>query len=193
MFRIASFQRVRPFGLRGKERPIPAPVSPAPSKIPYGEFSPVRLQTSIHLQPSSTERGLICRLPLSQTATRFECPVTWTFVPYEHAGCRQKSRSSSGPWLRSRFCCPAASSLTMATSESLRSRDVLFIFVHRVQETAPKPQSFPNLLCLSFGTCRLPYPGGSDDFIRLFIHRRCCFHPMRRDSTTALPGQSGPA
>jgi len=52
MFRITSFQRVRPFGLRGKKRPIPAPVSPAPSKIPYGGFSPVRLQASCQRRPS---------------------------------------------------------------------------------------------------------------------------------------------
>ena len=52
MFRMTSFRCVRPFGLRGKKRPIPAPVSPAPSKIPYGEFSPVRLQTSCQRRPS---------------------------------------------------------------------------------------------------------------------------------------------
>ena len=52
MFRMNSFRCIRPFGLRGKKRPIPAPVSPAPSKIPYGEFSPVRLQTSCQRRPS---------------------------------------------------------------------------------------------------------------------------------------------
>lgn len=62
-------------------------------------------------------------------------------------------------------------------------------FVHSVCQR----QNFPNLLCLSVGMCRLPYPGGSDDFIQLFIRHRCCFHPLERDSTTALSGQSGPA
>jgi hypothetical protein len=45
MFRMNGFQCFRPFGQRGKWPPIPAPVSAAPSKIPYGGFSPVRLQT----------------------------------------------------------------------------------------------------------------------------------------------------
>jgi hypothetical protein len=35
-----------------KKRPIPAPVSPALSKIPYGGFSPVRLQASCQRRPS---------------------------------------------------------------------------------------------------------------------------------------------
>ena len=88
MFRIARFQRIRPFGQRGKERPIHAPVSPALSKIPYGGFSPVRLQTSIRVQPSSAGRGLICTFLPPRTSTRLQCPVSWTCVPSERAECR---------------------------------------------------------------------------------------------------------
>ena len=188
MFRIASFQRIRPFGLRGKERPIPASVSPTPSKIPYGGFSPVGLQTSIRVPPSSAQHGLIGTFLPRQASTRFYCPVTWTCVPSERAERRLRITrpvalgSAAGSivqppqrllWPHPRLCAPPR---LMNSSLALLKR-----------------QRFPNLLCLSFGMCRLPYPGGFNDFIRLFIHRRCCFHPMRRDSTTALPGRSGPA
>jgi hypothetical protein len=99
MFRMNSFQCFRPFGLRGKWPPIPAPVSPAPSKIPYGGFSPVRLQTSIRWPPSSAGGGLIGQFPLLRSATRFvsgyldfrpirtrrrpskEPPVQWPLAP----------------------------------------------------------------------------------------------------------------
>ena len=160
----------------------PCTRSPAPSKIPYGGFSPVRLQTSIRAPPSSAQRRLIDTFLPRRASTRFSCPVSWTCVPSERAGRRPQNHSSSGPWLRSRFYCPAASTLTMATSETLALRHGLCIRPQRYSSA----RGSPIYSCLSFGMCRLPYPGGSDDFIRLFIHRRCCFHPMRRDSTTAL-------
>ena len=40
----------------------------------------------------------------------------------------------------------------------------LIIYSVASKGTALKRQSFPNLLCLSFDTCRLPYPGGSGNF-----------------------------
>ena len=45
----------------GKGRPagsIELRVSPSPSKIPYGGFSPVRLQMDRQWRPSTTSRGL---------------------------------------------------------------------------------------------------------------------------------------
>ena len=33
---------------------------------------------------------------------------------------------------------------------------------------------------MSFDTCRLPYPGGSGDFLRLLIRPQFCFRPKRR-------------
>jgi len=66
---------------------------------------------------------------------------------------------SRGPWLANGLCCPAGSSLTMASSAAvvlsrpfLRYRPGLYLSAeaHRV----------PNLLCLSLLPCRLPYPGG---------------------------------
>ena len=47
MSRSIGFRCIRPFELRGKEPPDRAYVSSSPSKIPYGGFSPVRLQTGL--------------------------------------------------------------------------------------------------------------------------------------------------
>ena len=56
-FRSIGFRCISPFGRRGKEPPDPAYVSFSPSKIPYGGFSPVRLQTGLPpLRPSAQTR-----------------------------------------------------------------------------------------------------------------------------------------
>src|SRR5512139_1202925 len=49
------------------------PVSSSPSKIPYGGFSPVRLQTGIPPRPSLTERDLSAR----PTSARTPSAYTW--------------------------------------------------------------------------------------------------------------------
>src|SRR6266481_8055691 len=93
-------------------------VSSAPSKIPYGGFSPVRLQTRLTPRPPSPAclRLLIgrhCRYLVSRRFVRSgSC---------DQAAPRtsDRDRGSSGPWLPSRLYCPAGSSLTMATSAPL--------------------------------------------------------------------------
>jgi hypothetical protein len=90
-------------------------VSPAPSKIPYGGFSPVRLQTHLTPRPPSPayRRRLIGRHYSYLHPRRL----------FRNRTCVQaapkisdQNRGSSGPWLPSRLYCPAGSSLTMATS-----------------------------------------------------------------------------
>jgi hypothetical protein len=58
---VSDFRCVRPFGLRGKWPPDHQHVSSSLSKIPYGGFSPVRLQTGIQPRPSSTMPSLSAR------------------------------------------------------------------------------------------------------------------------------------
>ena len=58
---VSDFQCVRPFGLRGKWPPDHQHVSSSLSKIPYGGFSPVRLQTGFQPRPSSTMSSLSAR------------------------------------------------------------------------------------------------------------------------------------
>ena len=77
-------------------------------------------------------------------------------------GVSAASLRSRGPWLASGLCCPAGSSLTMASSEPL----------------APPPaygraspggyrgeQRVPTFSCLSVLPCRLPYPGGFGGYV----------------------------
>jgi hypothetical protein len=95
-------------------------VSPTLSKIPYGGFSPVRLQTRLshgHLRqrvgtpaysPSLSEISFPSFLSVVRACARAAL------------GTSDTHHESSGPWLRHRLCCPAASLLTMATSETLK-------------------------------------------------------------------------
>jgi len=102
-------------------------VSSAPSKIPYGGFSPVRLQAGCQRRPSSPNGDF-------DASTVEVWPAR---VWFRSRACAQAARAASdtthrpsGPWLRQRLCCPPASSLTMAASELLR-RSAGFIWYSR--------------------------------------------------------------
>jgi len=105
-------------------------VFPSPSKIPYGGFSPVRLQTGIPPRPSP---GGIQRIsPRLPTYTWRQSGLS-AFAAHQranrrrhgdsrtkrHVGCLHRTIPSRGPWLASALCCHAGSSLTMASSEPL--------------------------------------------------------------------------
>ena len=92
-----------------------SPCFPSPSKIPYGGFSPVRLQTGFRPRPSSHEARTYTR-PESSTSRPQMAPcgqAVGVGVP------RSQALRSRGPWLANGLCCPARSSLTMASSEPL--------------------------------------------------------------------------
>jgi hypothetical protein len=109
-------------------------VFPSPSKIPYGGFSPVRLQTGIQPPSSSPGRGLSAarmraaprtyrRLQPKHperaahpraTRSRIVCIRPKRHTPQQH-----RAIPSRGPWLPSGLCCPAGSSLTTASSAPL--------------------------------------------------------------------------
>jgi hypothetical protein len=86
-------------------------VSSPPSKIPYGGFSPVRLQTGC----------------LTATFARRAYTQPPAHAPQAPGYRRSKSApgaitcalQSRGPWLASGLSCPAGSLLTMASSEPL--------------------------------------------------------------------------
>jgi hypothetical protein len=103
-------------------------VSSAPSKIPYGGFSPVRLQTGCQPRPSWLApfiRGHSRGLPGERCFRSRVSPAALTVSDTTHP--------SSGPWLRQRLFCPPASSLTMATSELLRTPSGLCAYPRRSQ------------------------------------------------------------
>src|SRR6266498_5865485 len=86
-------------------------VSSAPSKIPYGGFSPVRLQTRLTPRPPSRAYrhpliGRHCRYLVSRRFTRSRSFDQTAPRTSDH------DRESSGPWLPVRLYCPVSSSLT---------------------------------------------------------------------------------
>src|SRR5208337_3327397 len=118
-------------------------VSPSPSKIPYGGFSPVRLQTGIPPRPSPARSGSSLHpapayTRLKSLSRKRATSRSGTFV---QAALSPSDRTlpSRGPWLASGFCCPIGSTLTMTSSETLGSSRPTYDFADR----------FPNLLCLS--------------------------------------------
>jgi hypothetical protein len=91
-------------------------VSSTPSKIPYGGFSPVRLQTGCQERPSPSHSGLIRSHSSYLLRTRYSVVG---LASKRYVRPLTRTRPSSGPWLPSRLYCPAGSWLTMATSAPL--------------------------------------------------------------------------
>jgi hypothetical protein len=123
-------------------------VSSAPSKIPYGGFSPVRLQTRFVQRPSSQAcpRQLIGRHCWYLRSGRLLRSGTCV-QPAPRTS--DRSHESSGPWLPSRLYCPAGSSLTMATSAPLAATRRLMNLFRQAAGSIRQPQRVPNLLCQS--------------------------------------------
>ncbi len=161
-------------------------VSSAPSKIPYGGFSPVRLQTRLTPRPPSRAypRPLIgrhCRYLVSRRLIRSRA--------YAQAAPRASDhdRESSDPWLPSRLCCPAGSSLTMATSAPLPATGRLMDYSARLRDQLASRRGSPIYSASPFAPCRRPYSGGSSDCTRRFLRRWYCLRQIRTGSATTIP------
>jgi len=123
-------------------------VSCSPSKIPYVGFSPVRLQTGIQSQPSQPVGGLSARPACPTVAGRLyvaKAVVSGFYSASLRRGICATWRNpltsaiqSRGPWLSCGLCCPAGSSLTMASSETLASSRRLIFFVRWVFALRPR-------------------------------------------------------
>ena len=93
-------------------------VSSAPSKIPYGGFSPVRLQTRLTPRPPSQAcRRLLIGRPCRDLRPRRVVQSGSGDPPGRRTS--DPDRQSSGPWLPVRWYCPVGSLLPMATSAPL--------------------------------------------------------------------------
>ena len=161
-------------------------VSSAPSKIPYGGFSPVRLQT--HLMPRPPSQA--CRRPLIGRHCRYL--VSRRFI--RSRSCDQsaprtsdRDHESSGPWLPDRLYCPASSSLTMATSAPLPATRRLMDYSARLREQPASRRGSPIYSASPFTPCRRPYPGGPRDCVQRCLHRRFCLRRISTGSTTTDP------
>lgn len=161
-------------------------VSSAPSKIPYGGFSPVRLQTRLTQRPPSPAcpRRLIgrhCRYLRPRRLVRSgSCDQ-----PAPEAS--DHDRESSGPWLPNQLCCPAGSSLTMATSAPLSATQRLMDYSAGLRNLSASRRGSPIYSASPFTPCRRPYSGGPSDCARRFLHRWCCLRRFRIGSATTSP------
>jgi hypothetical protein len=143
-------------------------VSSSLSKIPYGGFSPVRLQTGCQPRPSPHRDGLSAK-PASPvprpTYTGPQPAARRGVTPRQDAGTpviepKLKRHSpppppalqSRGPWLARGFCCPAGSSLTMASCETLAPLPATYALYAGSSPDGlvwAGSERFPNLLRLS--------------------------------------------
>ena len=139
-------------------------VSSAPSKIPYGGFSPIRLQTRFRPRPPSRA----CRCSLRSRHCRYL--DSGRFV--RSGSCDQSAprtsdhdRGSSGPWLPDKLYCPAGSSLTMTTSAPLTATQRLMSYSAKLRGQPANRRGSPIYSASPFTPCRRPYSGGSNDCI----------------------------
>jgi hypothetical protein len=135
-------------------------VSPTPSKIPYGGFSPIRLQTRLTPRPPSPAlpRWLIGR----------HCSYLGLRRWIRNRSCDQAApqtsdlnHGSSGPWLPSRLCCPAGSWLTMATSAPLSATLGLTHYSVGLPDQLASRRGSPIYSANPFTMCRRLYSGDS--------------------------------
>lgn len=151
------------------------PVSASPSKIPYGGFSPVRLQTGLGPSPSlpgtrpTTYRRPESRSPASTLAPRGA--IAALSRRREASG----SPEPSGPEaLGSPAGCIVPSGRCLLWPHPRLQFSLIDLWFSSMGLClAAESWRFPALLCLSFCPCRLPYPGGSSG--------ECCFkcHPWQ--------------
>ena len=166
-------------------------VSSAPSKIPYGGFSPVRLQTRLTPRPPSrmVPHSLIGRHCRYLRPRRFVRSGS-----YDQSAPRTSDhdRESSGPWLPNRLYCPVGSSLTMATSAPLVATRRLMVYSVRLRDQPASYRGSPIYSASPCTPCRRPYSGGSDDCARQCLHRRSCLRHFRTGSATTSPTDPEP-
>ena len=161
-------------------------VSSAPSKIPYGGFSPVRLQTRFTPRPPSQT----CQRLLIGHHCRYLRPRRFVRSRSCDQSAPQPSdldRESSGPWLPDRLYCPARSLLTMATSAPLRATQRLMDYSVGLQDQLASFRGSPIYSVSPFTPCRRPYPGGPSDCLRGCLHRWYCLRRISNGSTTTNP------
>ena len=166
-------------------------VSSAPAKIPYGGFSPVRLQTRLTPRPPSPAcpRRLIGRHGRSLVSRRF---VRRRSGDQAAPRTSDPDRESSGPGLPSRLECPVGSLLTMATSAPRSATGRLMNCSVRLRDRPASRRGSPIDSAHPFTPCRRPYPGGPNDGLRRCLPRGCCLRRIRTGSTTTDPTAPDP-
>ena len=160
--------------------------SSAPSKIPYGGFSPVRLQTRLTPRPPSRAY----QRPLIGRHCRYLRPGRFIRNGSDDQSAPRTSDrdcGSSGPWLPSRFYCPAGSLLTMATSAPRSATWRLMDYSAKLRVQPASRRGSPIYSANPFTPCCRPYSGGANDGLRRCLGRWCCLRQIRTGSATTNP------
>jgi hypothetical protein len=176
-------------------------VSSSPSKIPYGGFSPVRLQTGVGIHPRPSRSGPGSSVRPASTRLRLTYTRVQSLSP-KRADCYRR-----GTWVQAAL--PSSDANTpvqrsLAPQRVLLSRQIPayydLIRASRSHRTIyglfirPSPdglvwagtEKVPHLSCLSVTTCRLLYPGS------WMTALGCCFithaglPPKGRESASAI-------
>jgi len=161
-------------------------VSSTPSKIPYGGFSPVRLQTRFRPRPPSraAHRQLIGRHCLYLRSRRlFRSGTCVQAAPRSS----DQDHGSNGPWLLNRFYCPVGSSLTMAIFAPLNASGWLMNYPHPASRLGASLRGSPIYSASPCSPCRRPYSGGPSACTRRCLQRWSCLRQIRTGSTTTGP------
>jgi hypothetical protein len=122
-------------------------VSSSPSKIPYGGFSPVRLQTGFPPRPSPARSGSSPHPAPTYTRLKFLFPKRAKRATSRNRTFVQSALPSSvrtlpsrGPWLAGGFYGPARSTLITTSSETLGSSAPIYVFTVRFNLSREVPQ-----------------------------------------------------
>jgi len=161
-------------------------VSSTPSKIPYGGFSPVRLQTRLTPRPPSRAPPH----PLIGRHCRYLRPRRFVRSgPCDQPAPRTSDhdRESSGPWLPVRLYCPVGSSLTMATSAPLSATQRIMYYSVKLRAHPARRRGSPIYPASPSAPCRSPYSGGPDHCTRRCLRGRFCLHHFPPGSATTAP------
>lgn len=180
---VSDFRCIRPFGLRGKWSPDHQHVSSSLSKIPYGGFSPVRLQTGIQPRSSSKMSSLSVRPAFPQ--------ISWIYT-------RLKSLSPKRALFRRGTFVQAELPFSYRDHPVQRSLAPQRVMLSRrinayydlIRASLPLPpvyelssgslpvgllrageEKVPNLSCLSFPIVPSSVPRRLSDCLRLLLHR----------------------
>jgi hypothetical protein len=169
------------FGANGRQT-VHHVSSPLP-KIPYGGFSPVRLQTELLPRPSR----LAFADPLIRGRSRWGPGIWWR--PSVEASGRPHRPPAQRPLARRRVM---LSRQVIAYYDLIRGPAALppiSFSLYGGSLPAAKPQRFPAFLCVSFRPCRLPYPAGRRGFATVPIPSALAFAQHRQARHPALSTQ----
>ena len=184
-------------------------VFPSPSKIPYGGFSPVRLQTEIP-PPSSATRPELSAARMPPARKPYKRPESRHLGHAAHAradrsepyasGSSGTIASSTGRFRPEALGSPAGYSvppdhrlLWPHPSLSLSSTHLCVRGWLLQPRGLPRAENerFPNLLPVSLPSCRPPYPGGPDGCLWLCFAIRASLRRFVSGSASTCPTHVG--